>query len=146
MSANDLVLVRQLVSQRKSDIAPDLSDSEYFEIFAAEQALKDRDLSYDEIQDGIVDGGGDGGIDAVYLFINNTLCRETIDPTEYKRSVPMELVFVQAKTSSGFSEIGMNKFIASSRDLLDLSPDTSTLATIYNSDILGKPPSFENAT
>ena len=138
MSANDLVLVRQLFSQRKIDIAHDLSDSEYFEIFAAEQALKDRDLSYDEIQDGIVDGGGDGGIDAVYLFINNTLCRETIDPTEYKRNVPMELVFIQAKTSSGFPETGMDKFIASSRDLLDLSPDTFTLATVYNSDILEK--------
>ena len=94
MSANDLVLIRELVSQRKNDVAIDLSDSEYFDIFASEQALKDRDLSYEEIQDGIVDKGGDGGIDAVYLFINNTLCRETIDPGDYKRNVPVELVFI----------------------------------------------------
>jgi hypothetical protein len=138
MTANDLVLIRQLVSQRKSEIAHDLSEGEFFEIFAAEQALKDRDLSYDEIQDGIVDGGGDGGIDAIYLFINNTLCRETIDPGEYKRHVPMELVFVQAKTASGFGEAGMDKFVASARDLLDLSRDTSSLITVYNSDILEK--------
>jgi hypothetical protein len=138
MSANDLVLVRQLVSQRRSDVAPDLSESEYFEIFAAEQALKDRDLSYDEIQDGIVDGGGDGGIDGVYLFVNNTLCRETIEPTEYKRNVPMELVFAQAKTSSGFTEAGMEKYVASARDLLDLTRDISELTTVYNSDLLEK--------
>ena len=138
MSTNDLVLVRQLVSQSKDEVAPDLSPSEYFEIFAAEQALKDRDLSYDEIEDGIVDGGGDGGIDAVYLFVNNTLCRETVDPEEYKRNVPMELVFVQAKMSDGFSETSMEKFVASARDLLDLNPDTDTLASVYNSDLLEK--------
>ncbi len=95
MNTNDLILVNQLVSQRKDEVAHDLSDSEYFEIFAAEQALKDRDLSYDEIEDGIVDGGGDGGIDAVYLFVNNTLCREAIKPEEYKRNVPMDLEAVR---------------------------------------------------
>lgn len=136
MTANDLIIIRQLVSQRRSDIAPELSDSEYFEVFAAELALKDRDLSYEEIQDGIVDGGGDGGIDALYVFINNTLCRETINPTEHKRSVPIELVFVQAKTSSGFTEAGMDKFIASARDLLDLSKDISALVTVYNTALL----------
>lgn len=142
MSTNDLVLVRQLVSQSKNRVAPDLSDSEYFEIFAAEKALKDRDLSYDEIEDGIVDGSGDGGIDAVYLFVNNTLCRETVDLEEYKRNVPMELVFVQTKMSSGFSEAGMEKFVASARDLLDLSRDTDTLAKVYNSDLLEKMGTF----
>ncbi len=138
MSANDLVLIRQLVSQRRNDIAPELSDSEYFEVFAAEQALKDRDLSYEEIQDGIVDGGGDGGIDGLYLFINNTLCRETIDPAEHKRGVPIDLVFVQAKTSAGFTEGGMDKYIASARDMLDLSKDTSTLVAVYNTAVLEK--------
>ncbi|WP_084517567.1 AIPR family protein [Desulfatiglans anilini] len=138
MSGNDLILIRQLISQRRDEIAPELSDSEYFEIFAAEQALKDRDLSYDEIQDGIVDGRGDGGIDAFYFFINNTLCRETIDSYEYKRNVPIELVFVQAKTSSGFSEAGMDKYIASSRDLLDLTKEVSGLATVYNNELLEK--------
>ena len=138
MSANDLVLIKELVSQRKIDLAPDLPESVYFDIFSAEQALKDRDLSYEEIKDGIVDKRGDGGIDAVYLFINNVLCRESISAGEYKRNVPIELVFIQSKTISGFSEEGINKFNASARDLLDLSRDISTLVTVYNSDLLGK--------
>ena len=139
MSANDLILIRQLVSQRRSELAPELSEKEYFNIFATEQALKDRDLSYDEIQDGIVNGGGDGGIDAIYLFINNTLCREKINnPSEYKRNVPIDLVFVQAKTASGFSEAGMDRFCATSHDLLDLSRATASLTTVYNSDLIEK--------
>ena len=138
MSTNDLVLVKELVTQRKNEVATELSYSEYFEIFAAEQALKDRDLSYNEIEDGIVDGGGDGGIDSIFLFINNTLCREEIDSEEYKRHVPMELFFIQAKISSGFSEQGMEKFISSARDLLNLDCDIKKLDSVYNSDLLEK--------
>jgi hypothetical protein len=72
------------------------------------------------------------------LFVNNTLCREAINPEEYKRSVPMELVFTQTKMSSGFTETGMEKFVAAARDLLDLSRDIDALGSVYNSDLLEK--------
>ena len=76
MSANDLILIRQLVSQRRSELAPELSEKNTSISLQLSRLLKISDLSYDEIQDGIVNGGGDGGIDAIYLFINNTLCRD----------------------------------------------------------------------
>jgi hypothetical protein len=123
VTTNDLVLVKQLLMQRKSAVAAELPDNDYFQVFATEHALKDRDLSYDEIQDDIVDGGGDGGIDAVFLFINNNLCREPIKPEEYKRNVPIELAFIQCKYSSGFSESSVQKIAASARDLLNLEVD-----------------------
>jgi len=138
MSRNDQVLVRQLVEQNRNAVAPNLSESEYFVIFSAEQSLKDRDLSYDEIEDGIVDGAGDGGIDAMYLFVNNTLCRETVNYEEYKRNVPVELVFIQAKRSQGFSEKGLDRFIASANELLDLSQDPKTFFSVYNADLVTK--------
>lgn len=138
MTTNDVILICQLLTQRRSELAPDISESEYFQIFASEQALKDRDLSYDELQDGIVDGGGDGGIDGVFFFVNNLLYREEIGPAEVKRNVPLELAFVQAKTSSSFSEAGMDRFTSSAKDLLDLSKDLSFLTTVYKADLLGK--------
>jgi hypothetical protein len=138
MTSNDVILLNQLLAQRRTELAPEMSEADFFQIFAAEQALKDRDLSYDELQDDIVDGGGDGGIDAVYLFVNNLLYREEIDPEDVKRNVPIELVFVQAKTTTGFSESGAEKFISSARDLLDLSKNLSTLTTVYKADLLGK--------
>lgn len=138
MSSNDLVLIRELILQRNDELAPELSKSEYFNIFAAEQALKDRDLSYDEISDGIIDGGGDGGIDAIYLFINDTLCREIIDPSDYKRYVPVELVFIQSTTARGFTEDYMNRFCATARDLLDLDSDRVNLNSVYNYSLIEK--------
>lgn len=138
MTSNDLILVNQLLTQRKQDLAPDLSESDFFQIFAAEQALKDRDLSYDELDDGIVDGGGDGGIDAVYFFVDNLLYREEIDPAEVKRNVSLEIVFIQAKRNSGFSEASMDRLTSSTRDLLDLNKDLSTLRAVYRPSLVGK--------
>ena len=138
MTTNDVILVQQLLSQRRQELAPEMSKADYFQIFAAEQALKDHDLSYDELQDGIVDGGGDGGIDAVYLFVDKMLYREDIVPAEIGRNVPIELVFIQARTSSGFSEGGMDRFASSARDLLDLNKNLTTLDTVYKADLISK--------
>ena len=102
MSNNDLILARQLLEQRRRELAPELSESEYFQLFVSEQALKDHDLSYDEIGQGVVDGGGDGGIDGVFLFANGTLVAEPIEVADFKRGVTIKLVFIQAKTASGF--------------------------------------------
>ncbi len=44
------------VGQQRQQLAPELSESEFFEVFAAELALKDYDLSYEEVRSGIVDG------------------------------------------------------------------------------------------
>ncbi len=138
MSNNDLVLVKQLIEQRQKEVAPDIPASEYFQLFVSEQALKDHDLSYDEISQGIVDGGGDGGIDGIFLFVSGSLMAEPADAAEFKRGVPVELVFIQAKASSGFSEAAIDKFLSSTRDLLDLNSDLETLAAVYRADLLGK--------
>lgn len=138
MTTNDTILLRQLLSQKQAEIAPDMPASDFFLIFAAEQALKDRDLSYDELQDGIVDGSGDGGIDAVYFFVDNMLYREEVDPSTVKRNVSLELVFVQAKATSGFSEVVLDRFISSTNDLLNLNNALTTLKTVYKPDLRSK--------
>lgn len=144
MSNNDLILVRQLLEQRRLELAPDLSEADYFQLFVSEQALKDHDLSYDEINQGVVDGGGDGGIDGVFLFVNGTLTAEPVNPTEVKRGASLELVFMQAKTSSGFSEAAVDKFLSSTRDLLDLNTSIEDLASVYRADLLSKISDFRD--
>jgi len=65
MPANDPVLLGQILEQRKTELAPDLSESEFFELFVSEELLKDRSLSYEELSSGLVGGGNDGGIDGL---------------------------------------------------------------------------------
>ena len=70
MSSNDQVFLEEVLKQRRDELSDPISESDYFELFASEQALKDYDLSWEEIESGIVGAGGDGGIDGFYLFVN----------------------------------------------------------------------------
>ncbi len=144
MSTNDLVLLNQLLDQRLAEIGSGLPESEYFELFSAEQAVKDYDLSYDELEDGIIDGAGDGGIDSVYFFVNNSLYNDEMDIAALKKNASLRLVLIQSKTSSGFSEEGLDKLISSARDLFDLNRELKDLASVYNADLLKRIKEFRD--
>jgi len=138
MSKNDLILLNELLEQKLNGVATDLSASYLFQIFCAEQALKDDDLSYDELVSGVVDGGGDGGIDALYFFVNDVLFTEEMETANYKRYVSLRLVIVQSKTSASFSEAALDKLISSATDLFDLSKNLSELGSVYNQNLIAK--------
>jgi hypothetical protein len=85
VATNDQIILDQVLEQQRQTLAVGHSPTAYFEVFAAEQVLKDYDLSYGEIESGIVSGGGDGGIDAIHSFVNGELIQEDTDVTELKR-------------------------------------------------------------
>lgn len=138
MNNNDLILLNQLLNQRIAEVGAGLTEPEFFELFCAEQVLKDYDLSYEEIFDGIIDNGGDGGIDSIYFFINDSLYNDEYELSEFKRNVNLKLVIIQSKTSTGFSETGIEKLISTLRDLLDLSKSLENFTSVYNKELLKK--------
>ena len=85
MSSNAKILVKDTVDQRKKESFPEMSIQDYFGIFSADQITKDYSLSFEEIESGIVDGEHDGGIDAVYVFVNGELIREDTNVTGYNK-------------------------------------------------------------
>lgn len=131
MADNSQQILDEVLSQQRRDLLPEVSEQDYFELFCAEQILKDFDLSYDEIQSGIVDGEHDGGVDSVYAFVNGELIYEDFDTSPFKKDVRIELHIIQSKTSGGFSEVPVNKLISLTRHLLRLDADYSQL-TQYN--------------
>ena len=134
MTDNSQQILSDVLAQQHRDLAPALSDAEYFEIFCAEQILKDFDLSYEEVQAGIVDGGHDGGIDSVYGFVNGELIYEDFDPSPFKRDVRIELHIIQSKTSGGFSESSINRLISATMHLLKLDANYDDLSQ-YNAGV-----------
>ena len=136
MSANDRIILDKILEQKHQELAPELSISKFFEIFTAEQILKDYDLSYDEIESGIVGDGGDGGVDSLYVFLNGDLVEDDTDTSGLRKNISIDLVIIQAKTSAGFSESSIDKLKAFTEDLLDLSKDVASLASVYNDDVL----------
>lgn len=124
---NSQQLLSDVLGQRRLELAPSLSEPEYFEVFCAEQVLKEYDLSYEEVEAGIVDGEHDGGVDSAYAFVNGEAVREDFDVKPFRRDVRIDLHLIQSKTSGGFSEGPINKLISTTRNLLRLTADYDTL-------------------
>lgn len=136
MSTNHQIIVQTLVEQKHQELAPEKSISDFFHIFSTEQILKDYDLNYEEIENGITDGGNDGGIDGIYTFVNGELIQNIDDIVDAKRNAVLELIILQTKFTNGFSETPIEKCNSSAIDLLDLSKDIDTLRTVYNSELV----------
>ena len=134
MASNDQELLKSVLSQRRAQVAPDSTSQDYFELFCAEQILKNFGLTYDDLQAGVVDGEHDGGVDSVHGFVNGELMHEDFDCASFKKDVQLELHIIQSKTSEGFRESAINSLISTTRHLLTLDANYDTL-TQYNSSV-----------
>jgi AIPR protein len=132
MSNNDLILLETILGKNHQTQAPAMKAEEFFELFAAEQVLKDLDLSYEELESGLVAGGNDGGIDGLYVFVNGELIHEDSDLAVFKKNVLIDVVIIQAKTSKSFEETPIDKLASATRDLFRLDADLDKLASVYN--------------
>ncbi|NBD13598.1 AIPR family protein [Corallococcus silvisoli] len=136
MAHNDQVLLDEILNKRRVDLAPELGPSEFFELFAAEQILKEYDLSYDELSGGITDSGGDGGLDAIYLFANGELVQDDTDLDALKKNIALEWVIIQSKTTASFEEEPLNKARAALEDALRFDRPLKSLGSVYNEEVL----------
>lgn len=118
------------------EIAPDMPEDDFFELFLAEQILWDHDLSWEELQAGITGGGDDGGMDAIYIFGNNSLLGAEADYQVTKISASFELAIIQAKRGPSFTETAVDKIRTSLLRLLDLNQPLGTASTLYNAETL----------
>ena len=133
MSNNDVIVLNSLLEQRRTQIASTIKEDQFFEIFSFEQVLKNYDLSYEEIESGKVGAGNDGGIDGIFIFVNDELINEDFNTDEIKRNPEIILYLIQAKQSETFSESAIDKIISTAVDIFDLSKKEKELLTRYNS-------------
>ena len=113
---NDLVLegfVNNFAEARGLSSHP---DDEVFEAFVASSVLRkyhQSDITGME-DDILVGGGGDGGLDAVVILVNGRPI-STEEGIEFLSSshgrLDVEFVFIQSKTSSGFSASDIGNFV-----------------------------------
>jgi hypothetical protein len=145
MSNNDQIILDKTLEQQRTERAPHLNPDKYFQLFSAEQLLKHFDLSYEEIESGIVDGGGDGGIDGFFVFVNGELVREDTDLSGLKKDVVIEVIILQSKTEASFREKALDTLSQTLRDLFDLSKSLAALTAVYNKELLASAELFRNA-
>ena len=141
VESNEILILNSILKEYKKNKDTSLTSSEIFELFANEQILKDFDLSDDELSEGIIDGGDDGGIDSIYIFLNGQLCDDGILDEEnlanFKtNNTKITLYILQTKETENFKE-SVTKFILSTiKDFFSLG--TNLDRTIYNSLLIEK--------
>ncbi len=145
MATNDKVLLDQILIENQNRIAPEMSESDFFELFVAEQLLKSYGLSYEEIEAGIIGGGNDGGIDGIYVFVEDELVSTDSDFSDTKGEVNIDLILIQAKRSNGYTAKAIEALISSVHDLLNLETDVSSFSNLYSSELLSIVNDFRNA-
>ncbi|HEU4905900.1 MAG TPA: AIPR family protein [Solirubrobacterales bacterium] len=121
MAKNDIVLLESVLDAKRELAPSELREHEYFELFASDQVLKDYDLSSDELLDGLVGGGDDGGIDGMYTFADTKLLEENPRIASARDGIELHLVVVQAKSRPGFGEKPIQLIADTLCELLDLS-------------------------
>jgi hypothetical protein len=148
-----VVLLNELLKEREAlrDGGP-LPADEAFELFAFEQALKDNELSTEEIAEGQVGGGNDGGIDGVYTFLNGNLISEdsevldeSFHPTTVGREPNLALVVVQAKQTASFAETPFEKLQATFGEILELAKPEEWLRELFSAEVVARVEIFRRA-
>ena len=137
MSKNAQILLENLIEQefKNNDNYSNISD--YFEFFSASQILKNQGLSDDEVDNGIVGKGLDGGCDSIYLFLDNLLITpDVVEHISAPKDSILEMIIIQSKKNTSFGEDAAMKWKTISGNLLDLSKTTTDFTARYNADVL----------
>ncbi|MFB3894683.1 MAG: AIPR family protein [bacterium] len=136
MAKNDLILLDALLEKKKPEY-PELTNiSEVFELFAFENLLKDHDVSYDEIEQGWVDGSDDGGIDGFYVFLDGLALSEVPTEDMVRKHPSVEVIIITCKHETTFRQVPLNNLFASLPELFDLSRKPDSFSSEYNDDLI----------
>ena len=122
-------------NSRKDETHPGVSDDDYFLISSVDTVLRHRGLSYQQVEDGLTEGANDGGIDAVYVFLNGLPVED--DSTPASANSHLELEIIQAKNERGFKETPFQRLVDHLPVLLQLE-ETPEMRTEFNQRLLDR--------
>lgn len=145
MTQNDIIILDSTLGQKKQSIHATLDDATYFEVFCTEQILKNYDLSYEELMDGITGGGDDGGVDSFYTFIDGELLDEDTDVSKYKKNPLIDTFLIQAKQTPSFGEGTLDRLHSSVTNIFNLALESADLGKLYNQTLVAKVEAFRKA-
>lgn len=85
-------------------------DEDVFSLFSLSQVFKQYDYEYSDLEDSIVDGGGDGGFDSIILTIDGNIIKTQAEFMFYlsnnmiNNTTRLNIFLTQIKEGSGFKE------------------------------------------
>jgi AIPR protein len=110
-------------------------DLNVFEYYCIDQFLRPFDLSDSQLKTGLIGGPKDGGVDALYMFVNGELVdvETELDP---KTPNTVKLMILQVKEGEGFSPVAVDKLNFFSDDLLELTRKKADYHQTYRPELI----------
>lgn len=113
-----------------------------FDYFTVSQILKNYELDFDDIDECIVDGGGDGAIDIIGIFLDKKLIHTLEEIEDLKSDIDskseLDIYIIQNKDKNSFNESVFEKLIPTFRDMFNYDLDKKELQKTYNQSVLEK--------
>jgi len=111
-----------------------------FDIFSITHIFQDKELSIDQIEDSIIDGANDGGVDSIICFINDQYIYSTeqLDELALKENNKIEVNIIQCKYEKSFKEDFLDKLFINLHRLLNLETTPQDLLLIFNPKLVDK--------
>lgn len=110
---------------------------EFFEFFTSSLITRNHEISYDEVIGGVMGQALDGGVDAIYIFVNGELIQEDFsDYQRFKKDINIELKIIQSKNQYSFGEDAIHKLRATALNLLRLDAKFDEFSSKYNSRLI----------
>lgn len=138
--SNNKIILEGCIGQFKHDNELLNSDSQIFELFALTQITKQHDLAFEDVQNSIVDGSQDGGVDSLIVMVDDII-PETLDEFDELKIIRKTQVLIkiaQCKKENSFKETSIDKLITSLPELFNLSKNESELLIRFNSNLVEK--------
>ena len=120
--SNNKIIIEGCIDTFKKTNELDLSQGEIFELFALTQIHKNRNITFENIEASIVDGGNDGGIDSVMIFIDEEYIEniDDLDNFNFSNKTKSRFIISQCKKENSFKETAIDKLITTMPIILDL--------------------------
>jgi hypothetical protein len=135
MGTNDAIVLKASFEDWKRRTDGLDEDIDPWLYYCLEQFLKSYALDDDDVEAGITDGGGDGGIDGYYFLVNNRQPVTADTVLEPKTVTGVHLLFFQVKHSGGIKPTEIEKWLETIDDFFDLTKDPNDFGTRYNTRI-----------
>lgn len=131
MTTNDAIVLKSAFEDWKRRTA-ELENIDPWLYFCLENYLKSYAIDDDDLENGITEGGGDGGVDGHYFLVNNRQLITEDSEIDPKLATKIRVLFFQVKHSGGMKPTEIEKWLETADDFFDLSKDPDSFGERYN--------------
>lgn len=138
---NNIYLLESCIKEFQSKNEMNMQkEDEIFEFFCGSIITKEFETDFSEIEEALVDGGLDGGIDSFFILFNekSILIEDEFSDLKFNENSRVKIILIQSKIPNSFKETSLDKLIASLPIILNLHTSEEELKNRFNDHLAEK--------